>query len=258
MDPEYRGTADGRDFETGSSVHAGMPRRDLDHVIALYDAEIRFTDSQIGVLVDEVKALGLLDRTLVVITADHGEEFFEHGKKGHRKALYDESVRVPLIMRYPPLVPSGRRVGSQVRLVDVAPTILAVAERESPTRAPHSGARDAGGQSLLDRLQREPSASAGVPAFSLLGAGLVAVRTDDAKLIAHLDGAEESVEVYDLADDPGERTNLAGRGTPAEDRLRALLSAWRAELGQEQAPATPTDLDDRLQDRLRKLGYLGE
>ena len=70
-------------------------------MIALYDGEIAWTDRHVGLLIERLEEHGLLDETIVVVTADHGEEFFEHGRFGHRKELYDESVRVPLVVRYP-------------------------------------------------------------------------------------------------------------------------------------------------------------
>src|SRR5262249_34350660 len=120
-------TVTGEDFETGTQVHAGMDPRDLAHVVALYDGEIRYVDEYLGHVIDVVDRLGVLDQTLLVVTSDHGEEFFEHGRKGHRNALYDESIRIPLLMRYPGKIPAGTVIDRQVRLLDVAPTILALA-----------------------------------------------------------------------------------------------------------------------------------
>jgi arylsulfatase A-like enzyme len=107
FDPDYHGTVTGEDFELGTQVHAGMDPRDLEHVVALYDGEIRYTDLYLGKVVDQLRALGVLDHTIVVVTADHGDEFFEHGRKGHKKALYDESILVPLVIRFPEKVRRG-------------------------------------------------------------------------------------------------------------------------------------------------------
>ena len=97
-----------------AAINAGMPARDLRHLIALYDAEIRFTDDTLGRLLSLLEKRGRLNNTLVVITADHGEEFFEHGGKGHQRTLFDEVVP------------------DQVRLIDVMPTQLAMAGVEHP------------------------------------------------------------------------------------------------------------------------------
>ncbi len=94
------------------------------HVKSLYDACIRNVDDQIARLVETLRASGRLDDTLILVTADHGEEFGEHGSSGHGYAMYDESIRVPLILAHPSLAPA--RVAPQVRLLDVAPTLAAL------------------------------------------------------------------------------------------------------------------------------------
>ena len=91
----------------------------------LYDAEIRYTDEAlIGGLVDQLKALGLYDRTMLIITSDHGEEFFEHGAWTHGHTLYNETIRIPLLIKYPASREKGTRVKTIVRLTDIMPTIL--------------------------------------------------------------------------------------------------------------------------------------
>jgi arylsulfatase len=94
------------------------------HLVDLYDAEINFADEQIGRLLAHLRRQGWLDSTLIIVTADHGEAFGEHGKFSHRFELYDELLRVPLIMRLPARLPAGQVVTSQVRLLDLVPTVL--------------------------------------------------------------------------------------------------------------------------------------
>ena len=127
FDPGYEGELDVRELEGNESIHADMARGDLEHLIALYDGEIRWTDEWIGRLMEMLRTKGLLDRTLIVLTADHGEEFFEHGAKGHGKSLYDETIRVPLIVRLPGVVEAGLRISQQVRTIDIYPTVLDIA-----------------------------------------------------------------------------------------------------------------------------------
>ena len=99
-DPDYEGPIDGRDITGAESlVHKDMPARDLEHLLALYDGGISWIDSEVGRVLDALEELGLTEDTLVVITSDHGEEFFEHERKTHRKQLYRESVHVPLLLR---------------------------------------------------------------------------------------------------------------------------------------------------------------
>lgn len=130
FDPEYRGTMDGARWYFNPAVidqasgERRIGERDLRHVMALYDAEIHWVDRHIGALLQRLKDLGLYERTIVCVTADHGDEFFEHGGIGHRSTLYQELTRIPLILRIPGGTPPGRRVPELVRIYDLAPTLL--------------------------------------------------------------------------------------------------------------------------------------
>jgi hypothetical protein len=100
--------------------------RDLEHVWALYEGEMRWTDVQVGRILDALDELGLADDTLVVLLADHGDEFFEHGSLGHRQTLYEEVLQVPLVMRLPSRLPAGTRTRGLVSTIDVYATALAL------------------------------------------------------------------------------------------------------------------------------------
>ena len=97
-----------------------MSDADLAHLLALYDGEIRYADTEVGRVLDHLTARGLDRSTLVVITSDHGEEFLDHGSWEHQKTLYEEVVRVPLAIRGAGLEP--RRVRAPVSALDGAPT----------------------------------------------------------------------------------------------------------------------------------------
>jgi arylsulfatase A-like enzyme len=103
---------------------------DLEHLLALYDGEIRYTDDEMGRVLDHLSARGALANTLVVVTSDHGEEFLEHGSWEHQKTLYGEVIRVPLVVRGPGV--PARREPAPVSLLDVAPTVLAWAGLPAP------------------------------------------------------------------------------------------------------------------------------
>lgn len=259
FDPTYRGTVTGEDYENGTAVHAGMDPRDLAHVVALYDGEIRYTDHHLGLLLDRLRALGVLDQTIVVVTADHGDEFFEHGRKGHKQALYDESVLVPLIIRYPARVPAGRVISEQVRLMDVAPTIIALtglppqvgfgAEALDVSYAAHD---------LTPWMTAEAEARpAGLVAYGdLVGDAPVpvaSVRTPERKLIQEQGGARGE-ELYDLASDPGERRNLLPGAAASAPQLREALRGWRSAWA-GRSLAEGVVLGEEHRERLRALGY---
>jgi arylsulfatase A-like enzyme len=259
FDPDYRGSVTGEDFELGDQVHLGMDPRDLEHVIALYDGEIRFTDLYLGKIIDRLRALGVLDNTIVVVTADHGEEFFEHGRKGHKKALYDESILVPLVIRFPPAVPAGRVVEPQVRLMDIAPTILSLAGLHKPD---DFGTGRAKGYTAPQDLRRWIAGDGALPpllAFSdLKGEApvpIAAVRAEDSKLIRELDGAHKE-ELYDLTTDRHEQVNLLRDDAVLETPLRQELSGWRDNLQSGGKMAQTFELNEGQKERLRALGYL--
>ncbi|MCB9904710.1 MAG: sulfatase [Planctomycetes bacterium] len=124
FDPDYAGDIDGtRVTSKDSPVRADMSPEDLAHLIALYDGEIAWVDSQLGRLFARLDELGLSDNTIVAVVSDHGEEFFEHGAKTHRNNLHVETVHVPWILRWPAGLAANLEVGVCVGLEDVAPTL---------------------------------------------------------------------------------------------------------------------------------------
>ena len=102
------------------------------HMSDSYDEEIRFLDDQIGTLLADLRERRLYQETLVIVTSDHGEEFWEHGRIMHGSGLYQEAIHVPLILRYPKAVPVASRVAGTVGLVDIAPTLLGLAGIPAP------------------------------------------------------------------------------------------------------------------------------
>lgn len=140
FDPDYAGSIDGRNVTSPDSpVRGDMDPRDLEHLIALYDGEIAYVDSQLGSFLGWLAAQGLAEDTLVIVTSDHGEEFFEHGHKTHRRQLHRESVHVPWILSWPGRLPAGLRVPGTVGLVDLTPTVLGLVGVAGP---PWTSGRD--------------------------------------------------------------------------------------------------------------------
>lgn len=219
---------------------AAKQSRDLRYYESLYDAEIREVDAAVGGFLDALRARPAWRNTAVVLTADHGEQFLEHGGLEHNTALYDELIRVPLIVRVPGY--GSRYLAAQAQLVDVLPTLAAVAG--SPFTEPING-RDI---RLLLRGEVMPPQ----PAFAERVGEQCAVRTRDWKLIA---GPRDGRELYALARDPGEQQMLAvpRRISEMEHTLSRLLgdalSVARRVAG-EMAPVEP-----EVRERLEALGY---
>jgi arylsulfatase A-like enzyme len=240
FDPEYKGPIDGRDV-AGKGLPANAAPRDVEHLRALYDAEVRATDDLIGRLLDALDAADLLDDTIVVVTATHGEELLEHGAKGAGRGVYIESVQVPLVLWSGRGLPEQRRVPDTVGLVDVVPTLLQLALLPPPAMLAFDG------RSLLPLLRgeevpavpvRSVQADPGAPEQRML-----AVREGSRTLL--LPGPSGQAMVFDLARDPAERRPALL--APGFDRLpldrldaevRAAL-ALRAAGGGPSAAASP-------------------
>jgi arylsulfatase A-like enzyme len=257
FDPDYEGSITAENFELGEHIHPGMAPRDLEHVVALYDGEIRYTDGWVGRLLRFLDEQSLAADTIVVVTADHGEEFFEHGAKGHRKNLYDETMRIPLVIRYPGRVPAGRVVDALARLEDVPTTLLALAGIERPAAfgAPHvPGGGEA--RDLREDFDRgDAGGSRGHIAFGDLHGTQSSIRVDGMKLILTRHREAMRDELYDLAADPGEQRDL--RGTRSEGRaLFDRFARWHAYWEERPRHAVDIELDEEQLETLRSLGYI--
>jgi arylsulfatase A-like enzyme len=192
--------------------------------IDAYDGAIAYVDAEIARLTAELERRGQLDRTLLVITSDHGEQLGEHGLFNHGNSLYRPLLHVPLILRLPGAVPAGRRVASRVSLTDVPATILDLLFG-SPTSLPGETMRTL----LADRDDRSDPAFAeasrrpfGEDWYPLVNTDMKSVFFDRYEFIQRADGPEE---LFDLTQDPGETRNLVEleehRG--ARDAARELI-----------------------------------
>jgi arylsulfatase len=247
FDPDYAGGLDASRYEFNPALHKDMPPRDLQHLLALYDGEIAYTDEGIGAVLDSLRELGIGERTLVVLVADHGEAFFEHGRKGHQKDLHGEVVRIPLILRGPG-VPRGLRHPGPAHITDVAPTILEL----QGVAWPAAGALGQG-ISLAGAL-RDTKALAGRWLLSELRQPepLAALESLERKLMKNLSSGEQAA--YDLRADAAEQRALPASGAglaELEDRLARL-----ERLAAGRATARPDPAAPELLERLRALGYV--
>jgi choline-sulfatase len=222
--------------------------------MAFYDERIRESDDKIGMILRELDALGLTHNTLVVLTADHGEEFFEHRGCDHGQTLYDEVLHIPLLLRHPALVPPGTRVAEQVRMIDVAPTILAAVAVPKPATFV--------GRSVLPLVWGRGSDRPALGGYLSTSERAVVVRHHGIKYVWSPKGRalrqsrqEQKEELYDLRADPGERHNLAPTGHPRLALFRRKAERWAARL-RPTARAVEVHFDQKTIERLRSLGYL--
>ncbi|MDF1800035.1 MAG: sulfatase, partial [Planctomycetota bacterium] len=219
---------------------------------ALYDAEVQVADAVLGELFDELRAAGTLDDTLVVITADHGEEFGEHGMIGHGDSLYPELLHVPLMLRFPDGWRAGETEPGATSQLHLAPTVLDAVglgtELEGLSFA---------GESLLRGLPEVP-----IYAWRYREGerSLYALRVgDEVVLEGTYDFARAesgAPEFYDLAADPGALKNLRAEDPARVESLRQLLSAVRELYSKDAFEGGSVRLDAATQERLEALGYL--
>ena len=237
----------------GSGEFGGWPELDADRQAALqqhYRDLIAETDGRVGALLAALAASGTADRTLIVVTSDHGEALSEHGQRGHSCSLrpYEEVSRVPLILQGGGRIPAGQRIETPVSLIDVAPTILSLLDIAPPAWM--------AGRPLPGLGLAHPDPP---PPVVVHCERQMALRVGDAKLLTTY-GAPERDELYDLAGDPGEARNRAAEDADTLARLRALAaSAWVPSQFPPQAKPAPVDegtLDPAARERLRALGYL--
>ena len=194
-----------------------------------YDAEIRYVDDRIGRIVAALEAAGLLDRTIVAVSADHGDEFFEHGNQYHGRSLYTELERVPLVIAAPGLAP--RVVAAPVSLVDIGATLLDLTGLERPAGQ--------NGRSLAGAMAGEP------PPDRMVLAELMADRNITRNLVAGFRGTWQVIwdldanthELYALDRDPADRHDLADS---EPDRLAELRAELERTIDVELTPL-PSD-----------------
>jgi len=239
----------------------------LEHMIERYDEGIRAADDAIGDLARDVKALGLGPSTTIVLTSDHGEEFYDHGGTGHRRTLYQEVVRVPLIVEGP-LAGSGV-IEERVSTLDIFPSLLDWAKAAAPSSLSGESfvpllASARGGtiaaSSDEDPAGREREIGSQLfyksRAWTALFAGpdkLIRVRPAGSPA-----DAESAIELFHLDTDPGERRDEADSEPELASSLREAMERLDPYWG--EPGAKPVDenepIDEETLDKLRGLGYI--
>jgi arylsulfatase A-like enzyme len=250
-----------------SGIFKELPADERQNIVDLYDAEIRYTDEQlIRPLIQKLKDLSLYDQTLIVFTSDHGEEFFEHNGWGHGHSLYDESLRVPLIVKFPEFGYKGAKVGSIVSLVDVLPTILDYL-RINPKRYEFDGrsllplleGRERGDRTFLSDVG-ENVLNLHLPQKIAMNLGPLklilnkALHKKDSAFFQYPPPAVRAVELFDLSADAAERINIVDRESQTAARILDRIEDTFSR-AKQQKPGKAV-LDEELKEQLRALGYI--
>jgi arylsulfatase A-like enzyme len=223
-----------------------------DHFINLYEKSLQYLDGQIGRLVQHIQNSDYAGNTLILLVADHGEEFLDHGRWGHWESnLFDEILRVPLIL-WIPNGPQGKVIRQQVRLLDLMPTVLDLCGYPvsngtmgtSMASLLAQGGSKYDGEETISEMRRDPWHR-------------IAVRTEAFKYIWDSKKPDQP-ELYDLRTDPGEKQNVRDHFPQEASRFQASVDAHRQRVAAtEPAIAVPKlELDEEVARRLRDLGYL--
>ncbi|MFH0982271.1 MAG: sulfatase [Planctomycetota bacterium] len=233
---------------------------ELEYVKAQYDGELRCTDGYLKKLFDRLQTLGLWEDAAIILTADHGEQFYEHGGLGHKYDLHVESLHVPLVVKYPGQR-EARREGRMVNLMDLFPTVLDLGQCRIPD-----------GQQGVSLLA-DPRAPLDPTFYELVSVWFAkrkstgekwsetenwfGVRVGDYKLIQQeLAGV---TELYNVVEDPAELHPIAGGREELVADLAARLAQWRADMkavADRGGAPTQAVLSPEEEERLRSLGYL--
>lgn len=226
--------------------------RDLSAYIDRYDACIASTDQAIGRLRAGLDSLGMGENTILLVVSDHGEEFLDHGGFDHGYTLYDEVIRVPMIVRWPAGFREARVVEESVSLVDLAPTLLDLCGVAAPAGLD--------GESRAQTWRQGAGEDRRVYSeLAIRGPYRLAERTPAAKWIFS-DSLGTIVEWYDLVADPGERTNLVGRKAPTDLAVTRRIVEVRGHMLEVREAFdevhAESPVDPELEERLRGLGYL--
>ena len=219
----------------------------------LYDEEIRFTDAGIGRLLTHLRTSGLYEDTLIIFTADHGEEFLERGWLGHTRTLYEELLRVPLLIRLPGREGQALVLEEPVSLVSIVPTVLDLLDIEcvgcsfqAPSLSDPLSGRMAPTTPIFAEVDFRGSVS---PKTALNKTAFKkAVLLDQFKLIR--DETSQEMELYNLSRDPLEREDLSEARADLRKHMARTLQSWSERVGKAGNAPEEVDLPSEMLEML--------
>jgi arylsulfatase A-like enzyme len=243
---------------------------DRQNIMGLYDGEIRYTDEKlIKPLVEKLQQIGIYERTMFIITSDHGEQFYDHGSWNHGNFLYEDVLKVPLIIKFPDSKFHGRNSSTIVRVIDILPTILEELGIDFDEKS-------FDGQSLLmilngkekeDRIfladmadPNDTAASSRFPQRIAMNSGRLKIILNREFRKEYLDSLPERppsvppIELYDIRADPAEKMNIADKMADLVRRMTGQMNGLYKNVQKRQMPKT--QMTKELEDQLRALGYI--
>lgn len=244
-----------------------LSEEERQNIISLYDAEIRYTDEElIRPLLENLKEMGLYDQTMIILTSDHGEEFYDHKGWMHGHSLYDELLKAPLIIKFPESKFAGKKIENIISLVDIMPTVLdelcldvsgLVLDGQSlipVLRGKENKDRiflaDKGNNVLESHIPQKISMNMGKHKLILSER----FSQEDLEFFLFPPPMSGPVELYDLADDPVETKNIADeKPRYAEQIIRQINEIYSKA---KKKKIGKPEIDEELKRRLRALGYI--
>ena len=250
-DKNYQGIVEvsGNNSNYYGGIKPKMTIEDYQYVIDKYDGEIYYTDHFLGKLFKKLRDLGLYDKSIIVLTSDHGENFLDHSVYNiDHKELYDEIVKVPLIIKASTF-PKNQVIDIQVESIDIMPTVLERLGISIPNMID--------GESLVELLKKRSYDNVFAFSESVLPSRreYKMIRTNNWKLLLRF---QNELELFDLKSDPKEQHNLFAEKTEIAESLHEKLSTW-VNKQEEKSKVFSTDkvqLDDELKKKLKALGYI--
>lgn len=270
FDPDYDGYINGT-YDGRTGFHAARTKRDIEHIVALYDEECYYADHMFGEYLAAVDEEGLLDRANVIVLADHGEELQEHGHWGHGYSLYNEVMKVPLVMAGPAIEKRGQ-IDIPANLYDVMPTMLDMFDLPRPyalfgtslmplVRA--DGAVTADGAELLTPertiyISHHRYKAKGYSEFAVVEANRWKIFYRYMLNDFPRYPTPARWELYDLQNDPGETKDVFAEQPEVARRLMSKLVAYCREQYPYDIEAEGLEFDAEQLRELRSLGYIGD
>ncbi len=234
LDPFYNGTLgtnialDPHEFNKNSS---SLSKEDLNHIIAMYDAEIMSADNGVGWLISELKKDNIFNKTIIVLTSDHGEEFGEHGRVAvHAYTLYNELLHVPLILYAPGLKPGVKT--NLVRSIDIAPTLLSMLNITIPKTFEGASLFDSQPFAISERDTTDPED--------------FTVQSADTKLY--------NISIFNLTQDPLEQKNIIAQHPEIKGNFTRVYNETLQKM--QSSTAKTAHLTPEIREQLKSLGYL--
>jgi arylsulfatase A-like enzyme len=248
-------------------IYKTLPDEERKNAVGLYDGEISYLDEKlIGPLVTKLKETSLYEKTMIIFTSDHGEEFFDHKAWDHGHSLYNESIRVPLIIKFPKDRFNGMKIPQTISLVDIMPTILEEIGIECPDTL-------IDGKSLFSILKGRESedrtflADIGANVLNSHIPQKISMNKRKYKLILNKEFSQEDrkffiepppektqIELFDLLNDFKEENNIAEKNSALTNEILQKINEIYSQA--KKGKSEKTEIDEKLKEQLKALGYI--